>query len=44
MTAVMSNETWEEVYDRLAALIRENRTTLVFTNTRRLAERLSMHL
>ena len=44
MTAVMSNETWEEVYDRLAALIGENRTTLIFTNTRRLAERLSMHL
>ncbi len=44
MTAVISNETWEEVYDRLAELIRENRTTLVFTNTRRLAERLSMHL
>ena len=44
MSAVMSNETWEEVYDRLAALVRENRTTLIFTNTRRLAERLSMHL
>ena len=43
LTAVMSNETWEEVYDRLAELIREHRTTLVFTNTRRLAERVSMH-
>ena len=44
MTAVMSNETWEAVYDRLAELIRAERTTLVFTNTRRLAERVSLHL
>ncbi len=44
LTAVMANETWEDVYDRLAGLIRQNRTTLVFTNTRRLAERVSLHL
>ena len=44
ITAVMSNETWEEVYDRLAELVKAERTTLVFTNTRRLAERVSMHL
>ena len=44
MTAVMSNDTWEAVYDRLADLIRAHRTTLVFTNTRRLAERVSLHL
>ncbi|MCH8190494.1 MAG: DEAD/DEAH box helicase, partial [Chloroflexi bacterium] len=44
MASVMSNETWEEVYDRLAELIKEHRTTLVFTNTRRLAERVSLHL
>src|SRR5690606_35718571 len=31
-------------YDRLAQLIREHRTTLVFVNTRRLAERVSRHL
>ena len=37
--AVASGEVWEEVYDRLAELIAENRTTLVFVNTRRLAER-----
>ncbi len=44
LTAVMANEVWEEVYDRLAELIREERTTLVFSNTRRLAERVSMNL
>src|SRR5690348_17874050 len=39
LEAVMSAEVWSEVYDRLAELIREHRTTLVFVNTRRLAER-----
>ena len=41
---VASNEMWEEIYDRLADLIRAHRTTLVFVNTRRLAERVSHHL
>ncbi|MDH4248621.1 MAG: DEAD/DEAH box helicase, partial [Deltaproteobacteria bacterium] len=41
---VMSGEVWTEVYDRLAALVREHRTTLVFVNTRRLAERVARHL
>ena len=41
---VASNEMWEEIYDRLAALITEHRTTLVFVNTRRLAERVAHHL
>jgi ATP-dependent helicase Lhr and Lhr-like helicase len=41
---VASNEMWGEVYDRLAELIRQNRTTLVFVNTRRLAERVAHHL
>jgi ATP-dependent Lhr-like helicase len=44
LEAVMSHEVWEEYYDRLAALILEHRTTLVFVNTRRMAERLSRHL
>ncbi|MGH7538155.1 MAG: DEAD/DEAH box helicase, partial [Gemmatimonadales bacterium] len=44
LEAVMSAEVWEEVDDRLAQLIREHRTTLVFVNTRRLCERLTMHL
>ena len=40
----MSNEIWEEYYDRLAELVRAHRATLVFVNTRRLAERLARHL
>ncbi len=39
LEAVMSAEVWTQVYDRLAELIREHRSTLVFVNTRRLAER-----
>ncbi|WP_442112499.1 DEAD/DEAH box helicase [Pseudomonas sp. NUPR-001] len=42
--AVMATDVWDLVYDRLAALAREHRTTLVFVNTRRLAERLTRHL
>ena len=41
---VMSGEVWTQVYDRLAILAREHRTTLVFVNTRRLTERLARHL
>ncbi len=44
LDAVMSHEVWEEYYDRLAALIGEHRTTLVFVNTRRMAERVARHL
>src|SRR5947207_6317440 len=40
----MSNEVWAEVYNRVATLIEEHRTTLVFVNTRRLAERVTQHL
>ncbi|MEX5352437.1 DEAD/DEAH box helicase [Pseudomonas juntendi] len=42
--AVMATDVWGLVYDRIAALAREHRTTLVFVNTRRLAERLTRHL
>src|SRR5579863_8128565 len=38
---VASNEMWAEIYDRLAQLILAHRTTLVFVNTRRLAERVA---
>jgi ATP-dependent Lhr-like helicase len=44
LEAVMSNEIWDEYYDRLADLVRQHRTTLVFVNTRRLAERVARHL
>src|SRR5205823_4754066 len=38
LEAVMSNEVWAEVYNRLVDLIEQHQTTLVFVNTRRLAE------
>src|SRR5216110_2606338 len=44
LEAVMAAEVWDELYDHLAQLIAEHRTTLVFVNTRRLAERLTLHL
>src|SRR5438094_429028 len=44
LEAVMAGEVWDELYDRLAQLIGEHRTTLVFVNTRRLAERVTLHL
>ena len=40
----MSNDQWEQVYDRVAELVRAHRTTLVFVNTRRMAERAARHL
>jgi ATP-dependent Lhr-like helicase len=44
LEAVMSGEVWDEVYDRLAQLIEAHRTTIVFVNTRRMAERVARHL
>src|SRR5574341_2378690 len=44
LSAVATNAIWADVYDRLAELIRQHRSTLVFVNTRRLAERVSHHL
>jgi len=41
---IATNELWEEVYDRLAELARQHRSTIVFVNTRRLAERVAHHL
>jgi ATP-dependent helicase Lhr and Lhr-like helicase len=41
---VASNEMWGETYDRLAELVKQHRSTLIFVNTRRLAERVSHHL
>ncbi|HWQ52774.1 MAG TPA: DEAD/DEAH box helicase, partial [Bryobacteraceae bacterium] len=41
---VASTEMWGEIYDRVAELIRQHRTTLVFVNTRRLSERVSHYL
>src|SRR6185437_420171 len=44
LEAVMSNDSWELVYNRLAQLFQAHRTTLVFVNTRRMAERAARHL
>jgi len=44
LEAVMSNEVWAEVYERLVSLIEAHRTTLIFVNTRRLAERVTHQL
>jgi ATP-dependent helicase Lhr and Lhr-like helicase len=44
LEAVMSGEVWETVYDRLARLVEEHRTTLIFANTRRMVERVTRHL
>lgn len=42
--AVMSNEQWDEVYKRIAELVELHSTTLVFVNTRRMAERAAKNL
>src|SRR5438132_3373235 len=44
LEAVMSAEVWNEYYDRLTELINAHRTTLVFVNTRKMAERVTRHL
>ena len=44
LSAIMETEVWGEIYDRLTNLIESHRTTLVFVNTRRLAERVARAL
>lgn len=44
LTALMSNEVWDELYERLLQLIQQHETTLIFVNTRRLSERLALAL
>jgi len=44
LAPIASNEMWEEIYDRLAEFAKQNRSTLIFVNTRRLAERTAHHL
>jgi ATP-dependent Lhr-like helicase len=41
---IASNEMWDEIYDRIAELSKQHRSTLIFVNTRRLAERVALHL
>jgi len=44
LATVCSHEQWEEIYARMADLVREHRTTLVFANTRKMAERIAGQL
>ena len=44
LEAVCSNEQWGEVYDELVKLIQSHHSTLVFVNTRRMAERVAHRL
>lgn len=44
LSAVCSHEQWDEIYQRLADQIAAHRSTLVFVNTRRMAERISLRL
>ncbi|MGB8006851.1 MAG: DEAD/DEAH box helicase, partial [Terriglobales bacterium] len=41
---VASNEMWDEIYERIVQLVTAHRSTLVFVNTRRLAERIAHQL
>ncbi|HEU4941519.1 MAG TPA: helicase-related protein, partial [Candidatus Eisenbacteria bacterium] len=44
LATVCSHEQWDEIVARAADLIRAHRTTLVFVNTRKLAERIAAKL
>src|SRR5215469_8458592 len=44
LAAVASNEMWDEIYKRLSELVNQHRSTLIFVNTRRLAERVAHQL
>jgi ATP-dependent helicase Lhr and Lhr-like helicase len=44
LEAIMSAEVWEQVYRQLQDLISQHRTTLIFVNTRRMAERVTRKL
>ena len=44
LAAVATHEMWDEIYDRLSQLVEQHRSSLLFVNTRRLAERVAHHL
>ena len=44
LSAICSHETWDEIYQRLGELVTAHRSTLIFVNTRRMAERVSYRL
>nr|MBP9708115.1 DEAD/DEAH box helicase [Oligoflexales bacterium] len=41
LSAVCSHEAWDDLLSQLAELIKQHRATLIFVNTRRLAERIA---
>ncbi len=41
---ITTNDMWDEIYNRLVELVEQHRSTLVFVNTRRLAERIAHNL
>ena len=44
LSTVCSHEQWQEIYERIAELVRAHRTTVVFVNTRKMAERVAAQL
>ncbi len=44
LSAITSNDMWAQIYDHIASIANQYRSTLVFVNTRRLAERCAHHL
>lgn len=44
LETIMSGEVWAEVYQKVIHLIEAHKTTLVFVNTRRMAERVARHM
>jgi ATP-dependent Lhr-like helicase len=44
LTSITSIAMWDEIYDKLAALAEQHRSTLVFVNTRKLVEKISFEL
>ena len=44
LESMMSGEVWTEVYEKVIDLIEQHHTTIIFVNTRRMAERVARHL
>ncbi|SMF22238.1 DEAD/DEAH box helicase [Pseudobacteriovorax antillogorgiicola] len=44
LSAICSHDQWAEVFERLSDQIKQHRSTLIFVNTRRMAERVTFHL
>jgi ATP-dependent Lhr-like helicase len=44
LQTVCSTETWSEIFARMAQLVDEHRTTIVFANTRKMTERIAARL